>query len=391
MEVWLIEIAKACLRLIVNPLLYWFLLIVFLASQMRIKRERKSFGHKIYPMFDELYGFKLKGLAYGCLFSLIVLVLGATLHYLMLIGIITITMLFSLNKKFTFLSSAYIFGFTAIILLLFPYYQSYLPVVLQGEVTNLHWIVFTTLMGAFLVIEAAMVNSIRPEQTFPELIRGYRGKYIGQHRLKRIALIPLVMLWPIGDLVVMADWWPVLEINNQTYGLLIFPFIIGFEHVVKSSLPEQVTGRLSQYLLMLGLLVIATSLIGYYYAIFSLISVIVGLAGREWLAYRLKVNEQHKNAMFMPSQDGIKVLAIMPGSPAVDMELVVGDTIVKVNGMTIGTPNDFYEALQVNLTLCKLDVVDQRGEIRFLQRPLYQGDHHELGVIFAVDHQDRLA
>ena len=44
----------------------------------------------------------------------------------------------------------------------------------------------------------------------------------------------------------------------------------------------------------------------------------------------------------------------------------------------------FYEALQQNRAHCKLEVLDVNGQIRFVQRALYEGDHHELGILFVL-------
>ncbi|WP_017472452.1 PDZ domain-containing protein [Amphibacillus jilinensis] len=391
MELWFIEIAKGLGRFLLNPLLYWFIIITALASLTRIKEERQSFGSKIYPIFDEMYGQRLNGILFGLILSVAIMLLGLSLPNLMLLAIIFFTMLFSINKKFTWLSSAYTFGFTAIILLFSPYYHDLLPSFLQGEITALDWVTFTTIMGLFIVIEALMMRSIEHDQTFPEIFKGARGKVIGQHRLKRITLIPIIMFWPVGTLEFTTDWWPVIELNGTSYGLMIFPFVIGFEHVIRATLPTKAAKRFSQYLFILGLLVIATALLGYYIGLFSLVSVIVALVGREWLAYRLKMKDQQLPALFNPTEKGIKVLAILPGSPAVDLGLVVGDTVVKVNGVPITDPNDFYQALQNNRAFCKLDVIDERGEIRFVQRALYEHEHYQLGLVFTIDHQKKLA
>src|SRR5699024_6101406 len=179
MESWLFEIGKAIIRFLLNPLLYWFILITTLASLKRIKQERNQFGRKIYSLFDEWYGQRIRGLISGLIISTVMIVLGLSLHPIFLTGIILFTILFSLNKKFTWLSSAYTFGFTAITLLFFPYYRDLLPSLFQAELTQMDWIIFTTLMGVLLIFESLMISSIRQDQTFPELFTSSRGKTVG--------------------------------------------------------------------------------------------------------------------------------------------------------------------------------------------------------------------
>ena len=79
------------------------------------------------------------------------------------------------------------------------------------------------------------------------------------------------------------------------------------------------------------------------------------------------------------------ILGIIPKSPAEKMALEVGELVTKVNGTLVKDEQGFYEALQRNAAHCKLEVLDTNGQIRFVQRALYEGDHHELGILFVQD------
>ena len=68
------------------------------------------------------------------------------------------------------------------------------------------------------------------------------------------------------------------------------------------------------------------------------------------------------------------------------MGLQIGDVIRTVNGVQVQTTQQYYEALQLNRAYCKLEVIDDQGENRLVNRALYEGEHHELGVItFEMD------
>ena len=67
------------------------------------------------------------------------------------------------------------------------------------------------------------------------------------------------------------------------------------------------------------------------------------------------------------------------------MSLQVGEVVTKVNGVKIHDEKGFYEALQKNGAHCKLEVLDVNGQVRFVQRALYEGDHHELGLLFVQE------
>jgi S1-C subfamily serine protease len=67
------------------------------------------------------------------------------------------------------------------------------------------------------------------------------------------------------------------------------------------------------------------------------------------------------------------------------MQLSVGEIVSKVNGTIVHNEAEVYEALQRNRAHCKLEVLDVNGQVRFVQRALYEGDHHELGILFVQD------
>ncbi|GGM35272.1 membrane protein [Paraliobacillus quinghaiensis] len=382
MEAWLIELAKGVGKFFLNPLVYWFFIITLLASISRIKKERKNFGTKIFDAFEEMRHTWKLSLPFGFILSIIVIGLGITFDIRMIAGIALFSILFSISKKFSWLSVAYTFGFTYIALLFSTELNPYLPSSWTGEIERYQWVLFTTLMGVFIIFEAIMMLRVQQDETFPELKKGTRGKWIGQHRMKKITLVPFVGLLPAGLITPFADWWPLISIGDAQFGLIIVPIIVGFEHVVRGSLATKATHGLGQSLLILGFLVIGFSIAGYYITIFTLVSVIIAIIGRELLALRFRLRDQNKQAFFTPIANGLSVLGVIPGTPAENIGLVIGEKIIKVNGQTVTSEQEFYEALQLNSAYCKLDIRDIRGEIRFAQRALYQGEHHELGVIF---------
>ena len=64
------------------------------------------------------------------------------------------------------------------------------------------------------------------------------------------------------------------------------------------------------------------------------------------------------------------------------MQLIPGESIYKVNGTIITGGHSFYEALQQHKPYIKLEVLNLNGDIRFVQRAMYETDPHELGILF---------
>ncbi|MFB1051335.1 PDZ domain-containing protein [Paraliobacillus sp. JSM ZJ581] len=384
MDMWLTEIVNGIGRFFLNPLFYLFFIIVFFSSLKRIKKERNMFGSKIYDVLDEIRYTWKSSLLFSLIISLVSVGFGVSFSYIIVGALSVTTLLLLLTNKFSWLSAPYTFGFSYLLLLLAPYYIDYLPFQVDVAITTNERVAFTILMGIFLLYESYMLLKVQQNETFPERMQGTRGKVIGQHRLKKVSLIPIVTLFPIGELTSFAEWWPVIPIGDQKFGLIFFPIIIGVEQVIRGALPKKALNSLAQSLLILSFVVIGAAITGYFLPVFTLLSVVIALIGREWLAIRFKMKDRQKRPFFSLEQDGLRILAIIPATPAAEIGLQVGEKIVKVNGCIVHSEQTFYEALQLNRAYCKLDVIDDRGEIRFVQRALYEGEHHELGIVFCT-------
>src|SRR5699024_5587520 len=113
----------------------------------------------------------------------------------------------------------------------------------------------------------------------------------------------------------------------------------------------------------------------------SLVAVVIAVLGHEYIKYKYKVTDQQKSGYYTRINDGLKVIGIIPHTPGANLGILVGETITKVNGTPIHNVSEFYEALQASGAYFKLDVLDDAGEVRFVQSAFYAGDHYKLGLI----------
>lgn len=384
-QIWLIEIAKSLGKLFLNPMLYWGIMLVLLAGSKRIRRERKQFGFKVFPMFSELKGTWLSAILIGLLLSILFVGIGIVFPYSSILLLSVIVVLLSLHMKFTLLSASYTIGLTYFIILLSPLllqYQSYIDpnIFAHTPLTGL-----AILLGLLLIVEAFFLKKIDRNDTFPELVKSERGRWVGQHRLKKLMIIPFFVLIPSGLITSYIPFWPYFSIGEETYSLLLVPFLLGFDITVRRQLSGYVASRLGHLITLLGFIVLFVALGSIYIPLLSFIAVIVALIGREYILYQHKVLEEHKKGYFTQVNEGLKVLSIMPHTPGANLGILVGETITKVNGIPVHTVGEFYESLQASGAYFKLDVIDDAGEVRFVQSAFYAGDHHKLGLIFTEE------
>lgn len=376
LEVWLVEIAKGIGKLFLNPMFYWALFLVFIVGYARIKRERFQFGTKVFDLFTEWKGtFKFALLGFFIL-SILSIGLGLTFSYETILALNLIIILLSVTGKFTLLSSAYSIGITFIILY-------FLPVLVDtgSYFQEVNYTGLAILLGLFLLMEAILLFRIKENETFPELVKSNRGKWTGQHHLKKLAILPLFVMVPAGGIVSFYPNWPFIHTENLTFGLVLLPMIIGFHYKVKTKRPILLTKELGRYTLWIGVFTLLIAIGSVWIGFLSLVAVSFALLSRELLNYRFRFKERINKHYFNQYDETLQVLAVIPESPAARLEIKAGEVIDKINGVKITNEEELFKAIKASGSFCKLEVIDHDGEKRIVQSALYEGDHHRLGVL----------
>lgn len=383
---WFLELGRGYGRLFLQPILYWTVLLLLLASVKRIKRERRDFGSKIFNIFAEWRKTIGLSLLVGLILSIITIAVGFSIPYPVVLLWSVVVILLTLSLRFYWISPAYTLGLTAVLLLWIPEFSgSFLPDSWVSVLEDTSLSALALLLGVLLMVEAIMYQRFQNNDSFPQYVKGGRGKLIGQHRLKRLGFLPVFFLIPGGAIEPFVEWWPMLAVGDETYGLMLAPILLGFEHVVRGVSPRHAALTMRASMVLLSIVVLGLAVASFYYPVLSLVAILVAPVGREVSAFLLRWRDHGKNPYFTPRHDGLPILGVIPRSPADDMNLVVGETIEKVNGLHVANEQDFYHAVQSNLAYCKIAVRDTAGEIRFAKRAMYEDDHYELGLVFVKD------
>lgn len=389
-EIVLQEILKTIRLLVTQPLLYWVIFLILVSSYERVERERINFGYKIFDQYVEWRETLLFSIVFGLLLSTIMLGVGFVFSYETIYLINIIIIMLSITCRYTLLSPSYTLGLTYLMMLLLPSvltYQSFLPKNLFSH-NNFTGIVI--LLGLLLLGEAFLLSRTKRNKTLPNLVKSKRGIWIGQHHLRKIAVLPLLFLVPYGAIEPFFPDWPYLNIGSSSYSVMMIPFVIGFDHPIKGNMPEQAAKQLSRSIGFLGIVVLLIAIGSYYIPMLSIISVILAIIGREYIVYKLRMQNENNVPYFTSLNQGLKVLSIIPNTPADRLNILVGEIIIRVNDQQIKTIDDYYKALQDRGAFFKLEVLDDAGEVRFIQSAFYEDDHYKLGIIFTQNrHRDQ--
>lgn len=376
----LIEFLKGIGRLFLHPVTYYLGFYALLMGWLRVKRERRDFHIRVMDFLTEFQQLIPRGLLIGFILSLVTLTLGLVIPLDAIILIAAMTILCSLTFKTRWLSPAYVVGlsfFAIIILQGLKLKLDFFPNLKNVNLTSI-----AILLGLLLIAEGVLVFTSRNKRTNPIRIKSKRGFTVGAHQANRLWLLPVFMLLPGEVIHAPFEWWPVLSIHGETYSLILVPFAVGFSMTTHGMLPEQSIRKISVSTIWLGIMTAAIAAASIWMPIMAILAVSIAIIGREAITFYGRYQDDKLPFYYSKRDHGLVILGIIPKSPAEKMALGIGEIIVKVNGNPVKTPTDFYQALHKNRAYCKLEVLDTNGEIRFVQRALYDGEHHELGILF---------
>ncbi|HEY2419817.1 MAG TPA: PDZ domain-containing protein [Neobacillus sp.] len=386
-QIWLLELLKGIGKLFLHPVLYYLVIIAGVLGVMRVKRERKNFNIRAFDAFFELRQLFPLGILVGLTLSIVTVGAGIAVPFAAILLIAAFTILWSLSTNIRMISPAYTVGaaFFAIIIMADNNWSIPLFSKAFQSIGDKVYPSIVVVLSLLLIAEGVLIFINGSFATSPKLIRSRRGQSVGVHEAKRIWMLPLFLLIPGNVLQLPFDWWPVFHLGAENYSLILVPFAIGYHQQIQGLLPKEAVQLYGRRVIVLGVFTTILSIAGYWFPLISIGVAALAMIGRETIAILNRMKDDSLPFYFSKKNNGLMIIGIIPESPADKMDLKVGELISKANGVMVRDEQTFYEALQKNRAHCKLEVLDTRGEVRFVQRALYEGDHYELGILFVQD------
>lgn len=381
----IVEVLKSVGRLFINPLLYVALVFTVLIGYRRVINERKSFKIRIHWGFSETLMLLKEGWLVAIIVSIITLLIGVVLpmEYIVLVTVISIVCV----VLFYYHLASVVYPFAiAFLLLWFTYTQK-----LEWHIFNwtfnedsLHLHMLSSiplLIGILLVVEGLLVTKNAAKLASPKLQKTARGMNAVTFLSKRLWILPIFFLIPGEAITSILPQWPIFTIGGDSYGLIVFPVVLGFQQRARKMLPVNFYPQIGRTISLLGAIVILEGSISYFYPILGVASVLVAITGRLLISIIYSLHERKGKFAVTPKNEGVVIAAVLPNSPAESMGLQIGETIRKVNGENVYTEDDLYRALQQNAAHCKIEVLDTDGELRLRQHVIFHHDHFRIGLL----------
>jgi len=388
------SLGHAALRLFMNPFTYIGVVFIALQYRRQVQLERKLFHAKLHSWLSETGRTVLWGAAAGLVASAVLLFAGITLQadVVLLLWGISIPLLLLRVRYLCLAYSVGVLGTLHAIVMWMPDLSGVaavgplLGIIQQADIPSLLLIV-----ALLHLIEGLLVGLQGARMASPLFVEGKRGKIIGGYQLQGFWPVPLFLLVPLqGGVAEPLPWGTLLGADYAAgWALLAFPAVIGFTEFTASRRPrEQVrlSGRmLVLYGVVLGLLAVGAA----YWPPLLLAAAPLCFALHEALIGYRKRLEANQTPLYVHADRGLRILAVLPKGPAAELGIEAGEIIHKVNGHRVRSKTDLHYAMQLNSAFCKLEILNLQGEVRFLQRALFAGEHHQLGIILSPD-QDAL-
>lgn len=380
-----------------QPMFYLGVIILILQYRRQISFERKLFSSRIHSWPVEVFRSLGYGLLGGIIASILMILLGVVFNpqYLWLIWLVTM-MLLLFNVRFLCLSySIGIVGFISGIMQLFDQ-----DIMLKMVDLNYDWLkdlivmilnidipTLIAIVAVLHLVEAILVKFQSAKQATPIFVESKRGRLIGGFQIQSYWLLPLFIFVPSGNfdqnVLFTLSWWPLFSQGMLT--IIPVPAMIGYADFTTVYTPKEKTGKSFKYLLIYSLVLLGLAFIASKVQGFQIIAAIFSGFGHELIRVLGNRQEIKLPAKYVHPRDGLKVLAVIPGSLADLMKIETGEVIKKVNGIPIANKQELYDALQKQSAFVKLEIINLEGQIRFAQHSIYTGEHHQLGIILSPD------
>ncbi|WP_445323485.1 PDZ domain-containing protein [Paenibacillus sp. FSL R7-0179] len=375
----------AVLHLLMQPYYYIAILFIALYYRRQVVLERKLIHVKLHSWGPETWRTVWTGGLMGLVVSLAAVALGVSVTYTAVACIWVVSLILMLFRV-RYLCFAYAIGVLGIVQFVLSFFpetlQSGVAGTVAGAVREMDIPALLALAALLHVAEALLARWQGPRLATPLFLAGKRGKVVGGYQLQAFWPLPLFVLIPAGSGIGDLPWHPLL---GGGLGLVSLPVIIGFSEMTQGMLPGRKAARTFGRLLVYSAVLLGLSLLADLWSPLTVVAALAAILLHEGLSWYSALEERSLSPVFVHPPAGRKVLAVLQGSPAQELGILPGEILLKVNGVLLTSAAQLHEALRMNPAFCKLEVQNREGESKYLQRAIYAGDHHQLGIILVPD------
>jgi len=395
------EILNQLPYLFVQPILYIGIILIVLQYRRQILLERKLFSTRLHSLPIEVIRSIGYGIIGGILASGLMIGLGVIFHPTEMWVVWIITMILVLFH-IRFLCLSYATGILGVVVGI----AKLLPIAgvnlnnFSAWVVNLvqffqqmHIPSLIAIVAILHLVEGVLIRIQASKQATPLFVESKRGKLVGGYHIQSYWMLPMFLIVSTGTgesgFSFASEWWPLIggAVGAGASGLTIFPVpaMIGYSDLTTAYSSYEKSKSAANYLFIYSILLLGLAFLAEYWTPIQLVAAVFAALGHEWIRFAGRFKEEKMAPRYAHPRDGLKILAIIPNTPADRMKISEGEVIKKVNGYPVTNKKELHHALQLQSAFTKLEVMDKNQQIKMVQTSIYENDHHQLGILLAPD------
>lgn len=370
--IWLEQLGAALLQLALNPFYYIGLLLVVLLYRRQVALERKLFAVRLHAASTQFFYALMWGWIGGIVISLGVVGTGIVLNVSTIVWIWAVTIILLLFRiRFACLAyAAGIIGILHAVLEAIPGMSEIeLLEPILTSLSEVHPPSLFALVALLHLVEALLVRFHGARTATPLFVEGKRGKVVGAYHLQGFWAVPLFLVVPFTSGIGAEGLpWPMFFGGSEWsagWSMLAFPALIGFSQMTITELPEQNARRSAKLLFGFSIVIAILAVAAEYWSIVTIAAGVISIGLHEVILLYSSMRERNGSPFFVNASKGLKLLAVVPGSPAANLGITCGEIILKANGFAVNSKEELHAALRTNTAFCKLEVLNLEGQNKF--------------------------
>lgn len=388
---------KAVAFALTDPYSVFFLVILSIFLYMQNKKtsamQKMIIGEQINSPFELTISQLVMGIFGGVLCSIIMSYLGIVFYQNSAIEILFLISIFLMvvNPRFICFSySGAILGALSIVnSVVASLYGTKEFDLFKFDIASL-----MTMIAVLHFVEGLLIIVDGNRGTVPVFTKR-QDKIIGGFVMKRYWALPIAIfiilsssyVVDIGDVVPMPSWWPIihstipLETLKKAIVMLV-PFygVLGYNSVTFTKTKRAKVNSSGSLVIVYSIVLFILAQLCYINIFYKILVVLFAPLAHEGIIYLQRYNELNGDPIYI-SEDGIKVLEVAPYSPADDMDIKSGDSLIRINDKEIETEEDILQMISNNPGDIIFKIKRANGVIREV---VYGATHRKnrLGIVF---------
>ncbi len=225
-----------------------------------------------------------------------------------------------------------------------------------------------------------LLRFLNPPIDVPSVRGSRRGVQVATYARRQFYWVPLVL--PVsGDWFNRLPYWPQLTVLDHRFALIGLPLVIGAALTTRKQLPGTALDPIGRAYLIGGVAAALAAGIGWWHQDLGLWVQIALAVLSLGLCVATRVAARRGAAYISATASGVRLVAVLPDTPAAKMGLEAGDIVLLANQVPVATAAELYAALQAHPTYCRLKVQRLDGRIKLAETAIFAGAPHELGMV----------